>query len=84
LKKKHDKKIAACWSNGKDSCLALNKLLQENRNVVSLVSMMNKRDVRTHSHGIKLKILESQAEALGIPLLLVDSDGDYEKALVNA
>jgi diphthine-ammonia ligase len=46
--------------------------------------MMDKRDVRTHSHGIKLKILESQAEALGIPLLLVDSDGDYEKALVNA
>jgi diphthine-ammonia ligase len=78
------KRLLPAGATAKTAALHLISYYRENRNVVSLVSMMNKRDVRTHSHGIKIKILESQAEALGIPLLLVDSDGDYEKALVNA
>ncbi|MGR3764323.1 Dph6-related ATP pyrophosphatase [Rossellomorea sp. NS-SX7] len=78
------KKVAVCWSSGKDSCLALYRLLQENKDVVCLVSMISKKDERNHAHGIKLKILESQSEALGIPLVLVDSAGDYEESLVAA
>jgi diphthamide synthase (EF-2-diphthine--ammonia ligase) len=52
---------------------------------MSFVLMMkNLKYERNHSHGNKLKILELHADALGIPLLLVDSAGDYEKSLVNA
>jgi diphthine-ammonia ligase len=80
----HTKKFAVSWSSGKDSCLALNKLLQENSDVVCLLSMVNSKDALNHSHGIKLKILESQAKALEIPLIMVDSDNDYENSLVNA
>ncbi|WP_175989278.1 diphthine--ammonia ligase [Bacillus sp. Marseille-Q1617] len=79
-----DKKVAVCWSSGKDSCLALYRLLQENKDVVCLVSMISAKDARSHAHGINLKILECQAEALGIRIQLVDSAGDYEQSLVDA
>jgi diphthine-ammonia ligase len=78
------KKTAVCWSSGKDSCLALYRLLNESKNVVCLLSMVSERDERNHAHGIKLEILKLQAEALGIPLMLVDSAGDYEMSLATA
>jgi diphthine-ammonia ligase len=84
LNNTQNKKVAVCWSSGKDSCLALYRLLKENRNVVCLVSMIADKDARNHAHGIKLHILETQAEALGIPLVLVDSAKEYEKSLVKA
>jgi diphthine-ammonia ligase len=84
LNNTQNKKVAVCWSSGKDSCLALYRLLKENRNVVCLVSMIADKDARNHAHGIKLNILESQAEALGIPLVLVDSAEGYEKSLIKA
>lgn len=80
----HEKKVAVSWSGGKDCCLALYRILQENKNVACLVSMVSKKDARNHAHGIKLEILKSQAKALGLPLVLVDSAGGYELSLVNA
>lgn len=81
---KKNKKTAVCWSSGKDSCLALYRILQENKDVACLVSMISEKDERNHAHGIRLEILKVQAKALGIPLVLVDSAGDYERSLVNA
>jgi len=80
----NDKKVAVSWSGGKDCCLALYRMLQENRNVACLVSMVSENDARNHAHGIRLEILKLQAEALGIPLVLVDSAGDYESSLIKA
>lgn len=79
-----NKKTAVSWSSGKDSCLALYRILQENKNVACLVSMVSEKDERNHAHGIRLEILKLQAEALGIPLVLVDSAGDYESSLIKA
>jgi diphthine-ammonia ligase len=79
-----DKKVAVCWSSGKDACLALNRLLKENKNVACLLSMVSEKDERNHAHGIRLEILKSQAEALQIPLVLVDSAGNYEESLIRA
>jgi diphthine-ammonia ligase len=79
----NDKKVAVSWSGGKDCCLALYRMLQKNRNVACLVSMVSEKDARNHAHGIKLEILKSQAEALGLPLVLVDSAGDYERSLIT-
>ncbi|MCM3733913.1 diphthine--ammonia ligase [Fictibacillus nanhaiensis] len=75
------KKVAVCWSGGKDSCLALHKLIQENHEVVCLISMISEEHARNHAHGIPLEILRLQAEALGLPLILVDSAGEYELSL---
>ncbi|MGA9226024.1 MAG: diphthine--ammonia ligase [Mesobacillus sp.] len=80
----NDKKVVVSWSGGKDCCLALYRMLQENKNVACLVSMVSENDARNHAHGIRLEILKLQAEALGIPLVLVDSAGDYESSLIKA
>ncbi|TMU85735.1 diphthine--ammonia ligase [Bacillus sp. BHET2] len=77
-------KVAISWSGGKDGCLALYRILKEEKEVVCLVSMVSELDDRNHAHGIRLEIVKKQAKALGIPLVLVDSGNDYEKALVNA
>jgi diphthine-ammonia ligase len=78
------RKTAVCWSSGKDCCLALYRLMKENKEIVCLVSMVSGKDERSHAHGIKLKILKYQAEAMGIPLVLIDSAGNYEDSLVGA
>ena len=79
----NEKKVAVSWSGGKDCCLALYRMLQENKNVACLVSMVSEKDARNHAHGIRLEILKLQAEALGLPLVLVDSAGEYEQSLIN-
>ncbi|UOQ45114.1 diphthine--ammonia ligase [Halobacillus salinarum] len=84
MKKVKGKKAAVCWSGGKDSSLALYHAVKENKNIVCLLSMVSIRDERNHAHGIKLGILKLQAEALSLPLILVDSADHYESSLISA
>ncbi|HET7578111.1 MAG TPA: diphthine--ammonia ligase [Bacillales bacterium] len=78
------KKTVVCWSGGKDCCLALHRLLKEGQNVVCLLAMVAEKDARNRAHGIPLEMLKMQADALEIPLLMVDSGDDYEMALEKA
>lgn len=62
-------KVVFCWSGGKDSALALYNLLKEGRyEVVSLLTTCNEHFQRVSMHGVRLELLEKQAEALGLPL----------------
>ena len=62
-------KIVFCWSGGKDSALALNRLLQDGRyEVVSLLTTCNEHFQRVSMHGVRLELLEQQAAAIGLPL----------------
>jgi len=62
-------KVVFCWSGGKDSALALYKLMQEGRyEVVSLLTTCNEHFQRVSMHGVRLDLLERQAEAIGLPL----------------
>ncbi|MFC0559123.1 Dph6-related ATP pyrophosphatase [Halalkalibacter alkalisediminis] len=81
MKENKGKKVAICWSGGKDSCLALYRVIKENYEVICLLSMVSEKDARNHAHGIQLEILKLQAYALGLPLILVDSAGEYELSL---
>lgn len=78
------KRVVVSWSGGKDACLALYRVLKDNYHVVCLVSMVSGKDSRNHAHGISLDILKLQADAIGLPLVLVDSAGNYEQSLENA
>lgn len=77
-------KVAVSWSGGKDCGLALYRVLKEKKNVVCLISMVSEKDQRNHAHGIRLEILKAQAKAIGLPLILVDSAGEYENSMINA
>src|SRR5690606_32973305 len=69
---KNQTKIVFNWSGGKDSALALYKLIKsEEYDIVSLLTTINKENNKSTVHDIPLEILEQQALSLGIPLYTV-------------
>jgi uncharacterized protein (TIGR00290 family) len=62
-------KVVFCWSGGKDSALALNRLRRDERyEVVSLLTTCNEHFQRVSMHGVRLELLDQQAESIGLPL----------------
>jgi len=62
-------KTVFCWSGGKDSALALNRILRDERHeVVSLLTTCNEHYQRVSMHGVRLELLEAQAKSIGLPL----------------
>ncbi|MET0636067.1 MAG: hypothetical protein ABWZ25_08550 [Chitinophagaceae bacterium] len=79
-------KAIFCWSGGKDSAFALFKVLREQRyEIVSLLTTLNKNYKRISMHGIREALLDSQVEAIGIPLVKVwvtgSSNEEYERQM---
>lgn len=61
------------WSSGKDSALALYKTLQEEQfEVTSLLTSINKEFQRISMHGVHISLLEKQAESLGFHLIKME------------
>lgn len=61
------------WSSGKDSALALYKTLKEEQfEVSSLLTSINKEFQRISMHGVHVSLLEKQAESLGFPLIKME------------
>lgn len=61
------------WSGGKDSALALQKVLQEKEyEVVALLTTVNGKNKKSTMHDIPLPLLKRQAESIGIPLHIVE------------
>jgi uncharacterized protein (TIGR00290 family) len=62
-------KIVFCWSGGKDSALALNRILQDDRyEIISLLTTCNEHFQRVSMHGVRVELLEQQAAAIPLPL----------------
>lgn len=63
------KKALFNWSSGKDSALALYKILQDpNIEIVSLLTSVNQQYNRISMHGVRVELLEEQAKSLSLPL----------------
>jgi len=57
------------WSGGKDSCIALHKLLDDNEyDTRYLLTTVSNEFRRIIQHGVKELFLDKQAESVGIPL----------------
>lgn len=82
------KKAVFNWSGGKDSALALHKVLQGNNfDVVSLLTTINEDTQASSIHAIPLAILLKQAQSIGIPLYtvsLLKNDKAYEEGMREA
>lgn len=60
------------WSGGKDSALALYHCLQDPElDIKYLVTTINDSADRISMHGVRVELLEKQAESIGIPLYQV-------------
>jgi uncharacterized protein (TIGR00290 family) len=73
------------WSGGKDSAFALQKILKENEfEVVSLLTTINKKTLKSSMHSIPVEIISQQAKSVGIPLytvMLSEGMNEYEEAM---
>ncbi len=62
-------KVVLSWSGGKDSAMALYELLRNDRyQVVSLLTTVAQEYDRVSHHGVRVELLERQAEAVGVRL----------------
>jgi len=76
------KKCAVLFSGGKDSCLALHKVIQDEKYEVKyLLSVIPENFDSFMFHKPYINLLEAQAERLGIELLTQKSSGEEKKEL---
>lgn len=82
------KKAVFNWSGGKDSALALYKILQEDEfEVVALLTTINEGTATSSIHAIPLKLIQEQAQSIGISLYTVMLSKDkttYEQGMTEA
>jgi uncharacterized protein (TIGR00290 family) len=78
------------WSSGKDSAWSLHVLRQSAEvDVVGLLTTVNEEFDRVAMHGVRRSLLQAQADALGLPLVVVPlphpcSNEAYEAAMEKA
>lgn len=72
-------KAVSSWSGGKDSCLACFKAIKQGYDVQCLLSFISRETRRGCFHGIDEKLLEFQAEQVGIPLVLKEVSPDMKR-----
>ncbi len=72
-------KLAVLFSGGKDSCLALHKVLQEGYDVKYLLNVHTKNPDSFMFHKQDEKLLDTQVKRLGIEMISIKSEGIEEK-----
>ena len=78
-------KFAMSYSCGKDSALALHKLIQAGHTPVCIVVAVNKDAGRSWFHGAGDALLDKVSQALGLPLIAARCNGDeYQEAFETA
>lgn len=88
--KKEREKAVFNWSGGKDSALALYKILQAGEyEVIALLTTINRDNQRSSMHAIPVALLQKQAASIGIPLYMVDLESksgitSYEEGMTKA
>ena len=80
------KKAIFCWSGGKDSSFALNKvLLEKEYEVTALFTTVNENFKRVSMHGVREELVEEQAASIGLPLFKMyvkeGSNEEYEQKM---
>jgi len=80
-------KVLLSWSSGKDSAWALHILRQRGEvEVVGLVTTVNEVFGRVAMHGVRAELVQTQADAVGLPLWSVPlpwpcSNAEYEERM---
>ena len=73
-------KFIVSYSCGKDSTLALSRMIAKGNTPIGLLVTVDKDNNRSFFHGVPEKLLNEVSESLSIELMLVKCEGnDYEK-----
>ncbi|MHC4741404.1 MAG: Dph6-related ATP pyrophosphatase [Planctomycetota bacterium] len=82
--------VLFCWSGGKDSALALWEIQKRaDLDVAALLTTVTEPYDRISMHGVREDLLDSQQQALGLPLRKIrlgpdTSDEDYRAKMADA
>lgn len=82
--------VILSWSGGKDSAMAFRELSRDPRyKIKSLLTTTTEGYGCVSMHGVRISLLDRQAEALGLPLVKVSipqasSNKQYESAMWEA
>jgi predicted ATP pyrophosphatase (TIGR00289 family) len=74
-------RVAALVSGGKDSALALHRVLEQGYDVKFLVTMLPQREDSWMFHSLNIGLMDLFSEAVGIPLVKAKTEGVKEKEL---
>jgi uncharacterized protein (TIGR00290 family) len=77
-------KILVSWSSGKDSAWMLHRLHLDGRAPAALLTTINEAADRVAMHGVRTDILRAQADAAGLPLLIVPLPSPCPNAIYEA
>ena len=69
-------KFVMSYSCGKDSTLALHKMIEQGNEPVALLIMVNEKVDRSFFHGADYIMLKAYSKALDLPLLITPSEGE--------
>lgn len=73
------------WSGGKDSCFACYRAMRCGYDISYLLNFISKEYKRVSFHGTEAKLIQLQAETLGISLLQKETTGEkYEQEFKEA
>jgi len=76
--------VFVSWSGGKDSCLSYVKAIESGLKVRYLVNIVNDDGIFECTHGLPASLIRAQAQAIGIPMIQLNTSGDkYEADLKN-
>ncbi|MFH2028224.1 MAG: diphthine--ammonia ligase [Nanoarchaeota archaeon] len=77
----HNVKLGALVSSGKDSIYAIYVMLRQNYSVDCLITIKSKNPDSYMFHTPTVDLVKLQAESMGIPLIVVETEGEKEKEL---
>jgi len=75
--------FASSWSGGKDACLATYRMIQAGNKPQFLLTMMEADGEYSRAHALPRQLLQTQADALGIPLIAQAAD-NYKDSYIEA
>jgi diphthine-ammonia ligase len=78
---KHNVRLGALFSSGKDSTFAVHVMLRQNYGVECLITLKSKNQDSYMFHTPNIDLVDLQAKALGIPLIKHTTAGEKEDEL---
>ncbi|MDZ4957395.1 ATP-binding protein, partial [Clostridium perfringens] len=80
-----EKKFVMSYSCGKYSTLSLYRMIRDGHEPVAILITVDKKVLRSWFHGVPNDLLNEVSKSLGIPLLLVECEGEkYSDAFIKA
>ncbi|WP_169922444.1 hypothetical protein [Lactobacillus terrae] len=77
-------KFCFSFSAGKDSLLALDKLVNEGNELIGILTSVDANIQRSWFHGLPVSVLQETADSLGVPLKIVEAGAsDYQNQMVK-